>query len=151
MRIVDIRETAIPLKSDLRNSGFDFSEMTTSVVAVITDVMTWIQKDGMVADDGKEYRAGPYTYVDFTNEEMLKSAIAIGPVNLGMDANYLPSGAGNPSGWYVFGGSPGNPSPNHCTRLCGYGPAADCFKAIDMVYGTTTPVPAGAPATLYLG
>ena len=39
MRIVDIRETAIPLKSSLRNSSFDFSEMTTSVVAVITDVM----------------------------------------------------------------------------------------------------------------
>ncbi len=39
MRIVDIRETAIPLKSQLRNSSFDFSEMTTSVVAVITDVM----------------------------------------------------------------------------------------------------------------
>jgi L-alanine-DL-glutamate epimerase-like enolase superfamily enzyme len=39
MRIVDIRETAVPLKSDLRNSGFDFSEMTTSVVAVITDVV----------------------------------------------------------------------------------------------------------------
>jgi len=38
MRIVDIRETAIPLKSSLANSGFDFSEMTTSVVAVITDV-----------------------------------------------------------------------------------------------------------------
>jgi L-alanine-DL-glutamate epimerase-like enolase superfamily enzyme len=39
MRIVDIRERAIPLKSDLRNSSFDFSEMTTSVVAVITDVV----------------------------------------------------------------------------------------------------------------
>jgi L-alanine-DL-glutamate epimerase-like enolase superfamily enzyme len=39
MRIVDIRETAVPLKSELRNSGFDFSEMTTSVVAVITDVV----------------------------------------------------------------------------------------------------------------
>ncbi len=38
MRIVDIRETAIPLKSKLANSSFDFSEMTTSVVAVITDV-----------------------------------------------------------------------------------------------------------------
>ena len=38
MRIVDIRETAIPLKSTLANSSFDFSEMTTSVVAVITDV-----------------------------------------------------------------------------------------------------------------
>ena len=39
MRITDIRETAIPLKSDLRNAVFDFSEMTTSVVAVITDVV----------------------------------------------------------------------------------------------------------------
>jgi len=39
MRIVDIRETAIPLKSSLSNSSFDFSEMTTSVVAVITDVI----------------------------------------------------------------------------------------------------------------
>jgi L-alanine-DL-glutamate epimerase-like enolase superfamily enzyme len=39
MRIVDIRETAVPLKSSLRNSGLDFSEMTTSVVAVITDVV----------------------------------------------------------------------------------------------------------------
>src|ERR1041384_4662525 len=39
MRIVDIRERAIPLKSDLKNSSFDFSEMPTSVVAVITDVI----------------------------------------------------------------------------------------------------------------
>jgi len=39
MRIVDIREIAIPLKSKLANSSFDFSEMTTSVVAVITDVV----------------------------------------------------------------------------------------------------------------
>src|SRR5215472_3499798 len=42
MRIVDIRETAIPLNSTLANSSIDFSEMTTSVVAVITDV----QRDG---------------------------------------------------------------------------------------------------------
>src|SRR5271156_4437318 len=39
MRIVDIRETAIPLNSTLANSSTNFSEMTTSVVAVITDVM----------------------------------------------------------------------------------------------------------------
>ena len=39
MRIVDIRETAVPLRSSLANSGFDFSEMTTSVVALVTDVM----------------------------------------------------------------------------------------------------------------
>jgi hypothetical protein len=39
MRIVDIRECAVPLKSSIRNSSIDFSEMTTSVVAVTTDVM----------------------------------------------------------------------------------------------------------------
>jgi L-alanine-DL-glutamate epimerase-like enolase superfamily enzyme len=39
MRIVDIRETAVPLNSTLANSSIDFTEMTTSVVAVITDVV----------------------------------------------------------------------------------------------------------------
>ena len=39
MRIVDIRETRVPLNSTLANSSIDFSEMTTSVVAVITDVV----------------------------------------------------------------------------------------------------------------
>jgi len=42
MRITDIRERAVPLRSTLRNSSFDFSEMTTSIVAVVTDV----QRDG---------------------------------------------------------------------------------------------------------
>jgi L-alanine-DL-glutamate epimerase-like enolase superfamily enzyme len=39
MRIKDIREISIPLKTNMRNAVFDFSEMTTSVVAVITDVI----------------------------------------------------------------------------------------------------------------
>jgi D(-)-tartrate dehydratase len=39
MRITDIREIAIPINSSIRNAVFDFSEMTTSVVAVITDVI----------------------------------------------------------------------------------------------------------------
>ena len=39
MKIVDIRETAVPLNSTLRNAVFDFSQMTTSVVAVETDVV----------------------------------------------------------------------------------------------------------------
>jgi L-alanine-DL-glutamate epimerase-like enolase superfamily enzyme len=56
MRIVDIRETAIPLKSDLRSSGFDFSEMTTSVVAVITDV----KRDGKPVTDFAFNSTGRY-------------------------------------------------------------------------------------------
>lgn len=39
MRITDIREIAVPLNLSLRNAVFDFSQMTTSVVAVITDVI----------------------------------------------------------------------------------------------------------------
>ena len=38
MKIREIREIAVPINSTLRNAVFDFSEMTTSVVAVITDV-----------------------------------------------------------------------------------------------------------------
>src|ERR1700675_110809 len=38
MRITDIRETSVALNSTQANSSIDFSEMTTSVVAVITDV-----------------------------------------------------------------------------------------------------------------
>src|SRR5262245_24162475 len=37
MRIVDIRECAVPLKSDIRTSRFEFSEMTPSYVACMTD------------------------------------------------------------------------------------------------------------------
>ena len=39
MKIREIREAALPINSTLRNAVFDFSEMTTSVVAVITDVI----------------------------------------------------------------------------------------------------------------
>jgi len=39
VKIVEIREIAVPINSTIRNAVFDFSEMTTSVVAVITDVV----------------------------------------------------------------------------------------------------------------
>ena len=39
VKITSIRELSVPLRSSLRNSAFDFSEMTTSVVAVVTDVI----------------------------------------------------------------------------------------------------------------
>ncbi len=39
MRITEIRETAIRLESKLRNAAFSFDEMTTSIVAVVTDVV----------------------------------------------------------------------------------------------------------------
>ena len=39
MRIVDIRETVVPIKSEIRNAYIDFSQMTVSALALITDVM----------------------------------------------------------------------------------------------------------------
>lgn len=42
MRIVDVRETVVPIKSEIRNAYIDFSQMTVSVVALVTD----IRRDG---------------------------------------------------------------------------------------------------------
>jgi L-alanine-DL-glutamate epimerase-like enolase superfamily enzyme len=39
MKILSIRETSVPLKSEIRNAYIDFSQMTASAVAVVTDVV----------------------------------------------------------------------------------------------------------------
>jgi hypothetical protein len=39
VRIVDIRETVVPIKSEIRNAYIDFSQMTVSVLVLVTDVM----------------------------------------------------------------------------------------------------------------
>ena len=39
VRIVDIRETVVPIKSKIRNAYIDFSQMTVSVLALVTDVI----------------------------------------------------------------------------------------------------------------
>jgi L-alanine-DL-glutamate epimerase-like enolase superfamily enzyme len=39
MKIVDIREIPVSIKSDIRNAYIDFSQMTVSALAVITDVV----------------------------------------------------------------------------------------------------------------
>ncbi len=39
MRIVDIRDAVVPISSPIRNAYIDFSKMTASVVAVVTDVL----------------------------------------------------------------------------------------------------------------
>jgi len=39
MKIVNIRETVVPIKSQIRNAFIDFSQMTVSVLALVTDVV----------------------------------------------------------------------------------------------------------------
>ncbi|MBT4093682.1 MAG: mandelate racemase, partial [Nitrospinaceae bacterium] len=39
MKIIEIRDTVVPIKSEIRNAYIDFGLMTVSVVALITDVI----------------------------------------------------------------------------------------------------------------
>src|SRR3977135_4054394 len=39
VRIVDVREVTKPISSPIRNAYIDFSKMTTSLVAVVTDAV----------------------------------------------------------------------------------------------------------------
>lgn len=39
MKIVAVREKSVPLHSEIRNAYIDFSAMTASVVAIVTDVV----------------------------------------------------------------------------------------------------------------
>ncbi len=39
VRIIDIRETVVPIRSEIRNAYIDFSQMTVSVVALVTDAV----------------------------------------------------------------------------------------------------------------
>jgi D(-)-tartrate dehydratase len=39
VKIVDIRETVVPIQSQIRNAFIDFSQMTVSVLALVTDVI----------------------------------------------------------------------------------------------------------------
>lgn len=39
MKIIDVRETVVPIRSAIRNAYIDFNQMTVSVLALITDVV----------------------------------------------------------------------------------------------------------------
>ena len=98
--------------------------------ANLTDVMDSMIKSGFQIGS-QLYNDGSYATVDYTNEAALKAALAEGPVKTGIDANALPSGAGNNQGWVAIGGSPGQFSnEDHCVGLAGYGPAGWLFAQL---------------------
>jgi hypothetical protein len=106
--------------------------------AMLPDVMDARKKDGMPAG-GFSCLCGPYSGVDYSNETVLKDALTKGPVNIAIDANALPSGAGNDNGWYATSG--GNyPNTDHCVALTGYGPASYLYDLLGVQ------LPSGLPA-----
>jgi len=98
--------------------------------ATLTEVMDDMIRSGFTVGPN-EYRDGHYLGVDYSNENVLQAAIAQGVVKIAIDADALPSGAGNSNGWFATGGRPGQyPNTDHCVALCGYGPAVWLFQQL---------------------
>lgn len=106
--------------------------------AYLEEVLAAMAKEGMTVG-GKIYKNGGYAVVDYSVDVALQSALTVGPVDIAIDANALPSGAGNQTGWFSTGG--GNfPNTDHCVSLLGYGPAKYLYEQIHM------PLPDGLAA-----
>lgn len=110
--------------------------------ADLLSVIQDMEADGIKDEKGVLRKAGKPSSVDYRNEAILQSAIAVGPVSIAIDANALPSGAGNKSGWSAAGGRH-FPNTDHCVSLHGYGPTSALFAALGV------PAPSGFPASGY--
>lgn len=90
--------------------------------AYLVPVMTSMQNDGF-AEGSYVYDDGPHFSVDFTNSSALQSAIATGPVKLGIAADQIETAyftTGGVSGWFATGFH-ADYNEDHCVALCGYG------------------------------
>lgn len=105
--------------------------------ASLTEVLDSMYEKGFQIGS-QLYNDGQKSGVDYTNETILKAAIAQGPVKLAMGAGALPGGAGSRDGWYAL--SSRNYSSDHSTTLCGYGTVEFCYDALKL------PVPSAIPA-----
>src|SRR4030088_1276095 len=78
MKIVDIREIPVSIKSDIRNAYIDFSQMTVSALAVITDVV----RDGK-ADVGYGFNSnGRYAPSGLLRDRFMPRLLAAKPDSL---------------------------------------------------------------------
>ena len=90
--------------------------------AMLTDVMDWMETAGF-QQAGNLYNDGPATSVDWTNPAILRNAISLGPVKIGVAADQLQNVVvGDPplNGWVATGFTP-DPNEDHCVSLCGFG------------------------------
>jgi L-alanine-DL-glutamate epimerase-like enolase superfamily enzyme len=78
MRIVDVREETLPIASSIRNAFIDFSKMTLSVVAVVTDVV----RDGRPVVGYGFNSNGRYGQGAIIRERILPRLLEAGPGDL---------------------------------------------------------------------
>jgi hypothetical protein len=110
--------------------------------AVVHQVLDWMRTDGF-HQDGQIFDDGGSNSVDWTNPEVLKSAISQGPVKIGVAADQLLNvwrqNQGR-SGWFASGFNPDH-NEDHCVSLCGYGTIAWLAQKLNVA------VPAGVDGT----
>jgi L-alanine-DL-glutamate epimerase-like enolase superfamily enzyme len=82
VRIVEIREQALPLKSELRNAWISFAEMDTSIVAVITDV----HREGRRVVGFGFNSNGRYAVGDLLRRRMIPRLLGADPTELADDS-----------------------------------------------------------------
>lgn len=105
--------------------------------ADLDPVIKLMQQSGF-SQDSNMYRDGAEAVVDYSNESALQAALAVGPVKIGIDADALPSGAGNNSGWVGVGGKPGQfNNEDHCVALAGFGTAQYLFSQLQVPLPST--------------
>ena len=82
MKIVEIREKTVPINSSIRNAYIDFSKMTLSLVAVITDVI----RDGKPVIGYGFNSNGRYGQGTLMRERFIPRVLAADPATLVDDA-----------------------------------------------------------------
>lgn len=82
MKIVDIRESTRPIQSNIRNAYIDFSKMTLSLVAVVTDVV----RDGKPVVGYGFNSNGRYGQGGLIRERFAPRVLAADPASLRDDA-----------------------------------------------------------------
>lgn len=108
--------------------------------ADLLEVMQSMVRDPIQSDGhGYSVSTTPKT-VNFSDESALQAALSIAPVKIGIDANALPSGAGNNQGWYSTSHAT-HQNEDHCVSLAGYGPADYLYKQLGV------PLPSGLAPT----
>jgi hypothetical protein len=93
------------------------------------------------------YDDGPYLFVDWTDAAILQSAIAEGPVKIGVAGDQFDTAVNKTNGqtgWFGLGFHPEPESAeDHCVSLCGFGTLTWLAQQLAQAYGVTVQVPSG--------
>ncbi len=127
MRIVDIREKTGTLATTMRNAFIDFSQMTVSLVAVVTDVV----KDGKPVVGYGFNANGRYAQGGILRERLIPRILKADPKTL------LDAAGGNIDPFKVFAAMMTNEKPG------GHGDRAVAVAALDMAVWDATAKIAG--------